>query len=145
MKHPYPDGVLSGGEGVGAGADGGVGVAVGFGGGDESGGVALQRGSEGGGEHDFGGGVGWNGHCPFEGVAVFAPLAAYGAVWGAVCGFNAAQSFGEDRFHQYFLESDSVGVIFDAGKVFVHPYEHVAEEHHVVARVRGGVGGVSVP
>lgn len=90
MKYPYPDAVLFGGEGVGAGADGGVGVAVGLGGGYEAGGVAAEGGAEGCGEYDFGGGVGRNGYCPFEIVAVFAPLAGYEAVGGAVRGFYAA-------------------------------------------------------
>ena len=33
----------------------------------------------------------------------------------------------------------------DASEVFVFPKEEVAEEHHVVAAVHGGVGGVAVP
>ena len=73
----------------------------------------------GGGQVDFGGGVGWDDDVPLEEVAVALPVALDGAADGAVGAVDAVQSVGHRGAQFYRGVSSFEGA--DAYKVFVLP------------------------
>ena len=90
----------------------------------------------GGGQVDFGGGVGRDNDVPLDAFADTAPVTLDDAADGAVGAVDAVQPFDKGGAELYLAVAGLEGA--DAGEVFVFPKEEVAEEHDVVSAVHRG-------
>lgn len=90
----------------------------------------------GGGQVDFGGGVGRDDDGPFDALAGTAPVALDGAADGALGAIDAVEAFDEGGAELYLTVARLEGA--DSGNVFIFPDEQVAEEHNVVDAVHRG-------
>lgn len=97
----------------------------------------------GGGQVDFGGGVGRDDDSPLDAFAGTVPVALDGAADRAVGAVDTVEAFDESGAELYLAVARLEGA--DAGEVFVFPDEQVAEQHHVVGAVHRGVTRIAVP
>ena len=95
------------------------------------------------GEIYFGGGVGGDENVPFEVVSFSLPFAFDEAADGLVGAVHMVEAFDRIGLQHYLAVAWSQRPY--STEVFVIPDDEVAKQHHVVARVHGGVGGVAIP
>ena len=55
------------------------------------------------------------------------------------------QTFRKDRSHFDFLKGLCIVCTFDSGQVFIIPDQQIAQQHHMIGRIHGRIGRITVP